>query len=372
MEVPFQMNQFETLPILEKYYPIKIVVKTFIWGFCKIARLKLFLQKVNANNICIISLHKIGDSIFTTHAIKKIAEYHKDKNISIVCFPETTAIFQLVFPEIKAVAISHNDFWLQRFANQKARKVLNELNPEIIYDLTGVITSATLIAFSSAKKLIGMNLEYFKPLYDIFSPIRNTPHLCDVYMDVVKKIMTINEEGLYEFPLRRSESKKILIHPHAGWKAKEWGIDNYIELARRLSSQYAIEFIAEKNILTDNKKYEIKKEFNLLETNSVEELIENVKNCSVLIGNDSGPIHIASLLGKSTFAIYGSTNPKYCKPHGEHHAAIRKEIHCSPVNQNYCFTDAGRRCLSIDCMKLLTVDEVYREVSNFLKKRMSS
>jgi ADP-heptose:LPS heptosyltransferase len=362
------MSQREILPFVEKFYPVKIFVKTFIWCYCKIARLRSLFKKSDINRVCVISLHKIGDSIFTIHAIKKISEYYEDKSISLICFPETKSIFQMTFPSIEIVTIPHSYFWKNRIANHSAKKILNKIGGEIIYDLTGTIASATLIASSYSKKIIGMNLEYFKPLYDHYSLLRKTPHLIDMYMDVLKMAIPVEDDLTLEFVFVASKSNKILIHPHAGWQAKEWGIKKYYELAQRLASQYEVEFITEVNSLRDDIKKKIQENYILTETLSVEGLIENIKKCSVFIGNDSGPIYIANLLGKPTFTIYGPTNPEYSKPFGKHHAEIHEIISCSPINTQYCFTDAGRKCPKYVCMHNLSIDKVYNKLVDFLIK----
>lgn len=368
MEAYLQMSQFEILHVVEKYYPIKLFVKIIVGSICKIAKYKRNIKKAETYRVGIICLNKIGDSIFTVHTIRKIVEFHPDKIISIICFPETKAIFQLVFQSVEIITIPRNYFWKGRIATRNAKKILQKERLEIIYDLTGAITSATLIVSSTANKIVGMNLEYFKPLYDYYIPIRNTPHLIDIYMDVVRQVMPIANNLNYEFPLTQSSSKKILIHPHAGWKAKEWGIEKYLEVAKKLSSQYEVEFITERGSLVEGIKEEIKEKFKLIETKSVEDLIKEIKNCGAFIGNDSGPIYIANILGKPTLTIYGPTNPNYSKPFGKHHTEIHKEVSCSPTNAQYCFADAGRKCPNYICMRNLTVDEVYRKILDFLSK----
>ncbi len=363
------MSQFEILPIIEKYYPLQFLVKIITWSICKIAKTRRQLAKSDKGQLCVIVLHRIGDSVFTIHAIRKIVEFHQQEIISIICFPETKPIYQIAFPEINVVTIPHNHFWKARIATKDARKMLIELRPEIIYDLTGAITSASLIATTKAKKIIGMNLGYFKALYDNYIPLRTKPHLIDMYMDVVRQVHLLGNNINYEFPLKPTDSSKVLIHPHAGWAAKEWGIDKYIELAKKLSTQYKVEFIAEINSIPTEIREEIQSSFILTETKSVEDLIVNIKSCAVLIGNDSGPVHLASLLGIPTFAIYGPTNPSYCKPFGKHHEAIRQEVSCSPVTENYCFTDAGRKCAKYDCMNFLRVEIVYNKFCDFLSKK---
>lgn len=362
------MNQFEILPLVEKYYPVKLFVKIIVGSICKIAKYKRILTNSDSERISIIVLHKIGDSIFTTHAIKKIIEFHPDKTISIICFPETKSIFQMSFPEVEVLTIPHHHFWKGRIATHKAKKILRDKKSKIIYDLTGAITSATLIASSKAKNIFGMNLEYFEPLYDKYSPLRKTPHLNDLYMDVVKMVFPVENNVSYEFPFNAGQTNKVLIHPHAGWKAKEWGIGKYLEVAKKLSSQYEVEFITERGSLAEEIKEEIKEKFKLIETESIEDLIEEIKNCGAFIGNDSGPIYIANMLGKPTLTIYGPTNPNYSKPFGEHHVEIHKEVSCSPIHTQYCFTDAGRKCPDYICMRNLTVDEVYKKILDFLCK----
>ena len=368
MEAYLQMNQFEMLPLIEKYHPIKLFVKIIVGSICKIAKFKRILTNSDSGGITIIVLHKIGDSIFTTHAIKKVVEYHANKPISIICFPETKLIYQISFPGVEVLTIPHHYFWKGRIATHKAKKILKETNSKIIYDLTGAITSATLIAFSKAENIVGMNLEYFEPLYDKFCPLRKTPHLNDMYMDVVKMVFAVEDNVSYEFPFSVGQTNKVLIHPHAGWKAKEWGLEKYFEVAQKLSSQYEVEVIAEAGSLSEDIKKHIQEKFRLIEAESIENLIEGIKNCAVFIGNDSGPIYIANMLGKPTFTIYGPTNPKYSKPFGEHHVEVHKEVSCSPIHTQYCFTDAGRKCPDYICTRNLTVNEVYIKILDFLSK----
>ncbi len=159
-----------------------------------------------------------------------------------------------------------------------------------------------------------------------------------------------------------------MIHPFAGWKAKEWGLHKYIKLASHLSKDYDVAIICESHLLNDKQISEIKvHDVDLILTKSIEDLITAVKDSSVMISNDTGPIHIANILGKATFTIYGPTNPNFHLPRGQKHGYIRKEISCSPgENDKYCFTYGGRYCQTFECMKLLEFDIVKKEIIQFL------
>ena len=163
------------------------------------------------------------------------------------------------------------------------------------------------------------------------------------------------------FPRSNKILDKIIIHPFAGWKAKEWNLNKFVKLAEALSKSYRVSFLIPSSTLKKDIQEELKKhQINLIETKSVEELIAVLDNCSLLIGNDSGPIHIASMLGNATFTIYGPSNPPFTLPYGSTHGYYQKKIKCSPLaTENLCFTDGGRYgCPSFECMNGTTMEEV--------------
>jgi heptosyltransferase-2 len=264
----------------------------------------------------------------------------------------------------------------ERIAKSKIRKRLKSLYPEIIIDITGTMMSASLIFSSRARKIIGMNRNQFKAIYDSFITSRTIPHLTNMYLDVVNMVVTFKvEENTNYFENKITIDGKILVQPKAGWDAKEWNLNKFIKLAEKLNMLQETCFIIPANSIPSDIVYELsKKEIDVIQTNSLEGLIEHIKHCFVFIGNDSGPLYIASLLGKPTFTIYGPTNYEYSLPFGNNHEFISKKLKCSPKeNEQYCFTTAGiDGCPSFECMNLLEMDEVYNSISNFINDKLIS
>ena len=234
------------------------------------------------------------------------------------------------------------------------------------------MTSASLIFNSRAKRIIGMNREQFRTIYDYYVPVRSTPHLMDTYLDVVSSVIPgIDRKQIKTFPVNINREGKILIHPFGGWKAKEWNLNKFIDMAIKLNEEYDVCLIApEKKIPGDVSTLLVNDKINVIQTRSIQELILQIKKGSVFIGNDSGPLYIASLLGKPTFTIYGPTNPKFSHPLGEHHSYFCKTIRCSPCkDEQYCFTVGGRAgCPAFQCMNLLQFEDVFPNVLSFIQK----
>jgi lipopolysaccharide heptosyltransferase II len=93
---------------------------------------------------------------------------------------------------------------------------------------------------------------------------------------------------------------------------------------------------------------------------SLDELVAELSECVLLLTNDTGTMHLATLLGVPVVAIFGSTEPRLTGPLGTGHEVLRHQVECSP-----CFL---RECpIDFRCMKAVTVDEVVESVSSLLK-----
>ena len=166
--------------------------------------------------LVIICLHRLGDTVFCIPAIEGIIESYKNYDITVVSYPETKSILEIKYKSDQIITLDKNHFILQRrIAKAKNRKIIKELKPEIIFDLTGDPSSASLILNTGAREIIGTNLPYFEKIYSTFVPIRKTPHYIDIYLDVLRAVKPDYIGYSYEFECKFNPNGKIIIHPFA-------------------------------------------------------------------------------------------------------------------------------------------------------------
>jgi heptosyltransferase-2 len=333
--------------------------------------IRAFIKKNSTGNIVIISLHRLGDSVFTIPTIEQLFRNIKNQKVFLLTFQENKEIYKLKFNEEAIITLEKRDFFFEhRIASYKARKILRDLNPQVIIDITGNIVSASLIITAKANKIVGMNTKYFQNLYNPYVSIRNKPHLIDLYLEAANSYEYFDETKILKvFPINFNSKATILIHPFAGWKEKEWNLKKYIQLAIQLNEFYKIELISSPGLISKDVISEIEEQrLTLTLTLTINELIDRIKCSSVFISNDSGPLYVANLLGKPTFTIYGPTNPEYSVPFGEIHGHIRKELSCSPTSKQYCLHHAGLFCPSNECMQQLDIDIVKNSIIKFLNQ----
>lgn len=146
-------------------------------------------------------------------------------------------------------------------------------------------------------------------------------------------------------------SDTTLDHPE--WQRKKWPY--YKELARKLTEKgFKIALIggtaeaAKFNPDGWPEVYNLLGKYNLLETAGA------LKKCTMFIGNDSGPAHIAASIGINTFVLFGPTRISKNRPLGPKSNVIRLDLPCSPCQ----YTGMWNTCNNWRCMNELTVERV--------------
>ena len=98
---------------------------------------------------------------------------------------------------------------------------------------------------------------------------------------------------------------------------------------------------------------------------TIDQLIEELRECRLLLTNDTGTMHLAAILGVPVAAVFGSTEPSLTGPLGAGHIVIRHHVECSP-----CFL---RECpIDFRCMNAIRVDQVCDAVRSILQIDSSS
>jgi heptosyltransferase-2 len=97
---------------------------------------------------------------------------------------------------------------------------------------------------------------------------------------------------------------------------------------------------------------------NLAGKTSLRELMALISCCSLILTNDSGPMHVAAALRIPLVALFGSTSDTCTGPYLSG-TVIHKHVACSPCYKRVCPID-------FRCMKTIAVAEVQRELQKLI------
>lgn len=92
--------------------------------------------------------------------------------------------------------------------------------------------------------------------------------------------------------------------------------------------------------------------------------------CSLLLTNDSGPMHLAAAVGTPTVSLWGAGDPAVTGPLGTGHVRLqRTELPCVPCVRNHCPRRGGGYVLDDarrECLRLIEAGEVLGAVESML------
>ena len=149
----------------------------------------------------------------------------------------------------------------------------------------------------------------------------------------------------------------IALNPGASFgPAKRWFPERYAALADRLVQEADAEVLllgstSEAAIARQISNQMSQKANNLVGRTALPALIGIISRCQLVVGNDSGPMHLAAALGIPQVAIFGSTDEKATGPFNPKAVVLHKHVECSPCLLRECPID-------LRCFDRIQVEEV--------------
>jgi len=337
--------------------------------------LRKYYHRKENDKVIIIALYLLGDTVMSIPAIEALLKIYGNKKVYIYCFDYSKTVYELKLKDVEYITVKRNDFlFSNRIPNCNAIKLIYKLKASNVVDLTGTINSSILAFLVPAFFIIGLkgksSFRLLEKIYDKLTPIRTNPHLIDMYLDVVKLIAREDfPREIYELQFPRQGSF-ILIHPFASRESKELPFGQFIDLAYELFQRgEKVIFLIPSDRSDQNGVQELKRKgFCYHITTEISELLTAIGNCYLFIGNDSGPMHVAALLGKPTFSIFGPVNPEFSKPLGKHHGYFLANLDCVPTKTHYCAMSAGMSCPHLNCLKQNSTLNIWEELRIFIRE----
>ena len=161
---------------------------------------------------------------------------------------------------------------------------------------------------------------------------------------------------------------KIGLCPGAEYgPAKRWLPERFAEAAKKISAQSPVQWMLFGTARDASPGEQIAAVLgdhcvNRIGQTTLDQLIDELHECRLLLTNDTGTMHLAALLGIPVVAIFGSTEPRLTGPLANGHIILRHHVECSP-----CFL---RECpIDFRCMNAVSVDEVADAVLSILRNQ---
>lgn len=253
---------------------------------------------------------------------------------------------------------------------------------DVVIDLFGNPRTALLTRLSGAGRRVGFRFRGRTYAYNIIAePRGNSVHNTEFNLDALGALgVAIQDRSIY-FSFDDADARcvdsflppgfvqgsfVVCMNSGGGWYTKRWGLDRFAALADLLVAEYNARIVLpwgpgqlpEAERIRDAMTH---KAF-IPPATTLRQLGALLKKCTIMISNDSGPMHIAAAVGTPVLGIYGPTDPLLQGPFGDNHVVIRNEgLDCLGCNLTSC-------PIGHPCMLGLSVETVLQGVRQLLAK----
>jgi heptosyltransferase-2 len=213
-------------------------------------------------------------------------------------------------------------------------------------------------------------------LTDRVAPDLTRPHRADIWLHLLDAAGKPPNRDLSGFRLTRSELASaeaflrergiaagallIGIHPGARNAVRRWGDERFAEVARhilRKTDAHILWFLDSDNP-SDAPQLERCHAVSL----RFRAFLAVLSLCRLLICNDSGPMHLAGLLGVPVVAVFGPQKPEWFGPRGAlDRVVIQPEFWCRPCF-DYCIFDEPH------CLRTITPEQVIEAANEVMRE----
>jgi ADP-heptose:LPS heptosyltransferase len=332
--------------------------------FNRVFRRAHFQLPSSPHTVLVIKFFGIGSVLLSTSFLSLMLQRFPGVRVVYLTFSSNREVLQLTGLPVEIITISDTSFLSFVATTILALRRLWASAVDVVFDLEFFSKFSTLISvLSGARSRVGFDLPVWWRRSNLTNPValEHSTHVTGLFLRQLRALgiqppdtldpITLNASARDEssmeqkLGLQGSSSEVICININAGETSLErrWRPHRFVEVAGELvrkEPQRRIYFIGnarERRYVDAALRSADRREErfrNCCGDLSLGELVALLRRSSVLITNDSGPMHVAAAAGTPIVALFGPESPAFYGPAGKS-KTIYKALSCSPCLNIY-------------------------------------
>ncbi len=343
----------------------------------------------------------MGDILHALPAVTALRQAHPAWQIGWVVEPRWQALLSAgnrdqgsgirdgAMPVVDRLHFAASRAWKRHPLNGKTLSQIKELRRELrsvqydaVLDLQGAIRSAVIGGMTGCVRRIGEARPREWPAHWLFTERIATHGAHVIEQDVelasavagdaltaAAPLLPVDREAeswcddwLAESVAAAGAGPLALVIPGAGWGAKRWPPERYAAVAKGLKDR-GMQVLVNAAPGEESLAAPISAGGAVPITTTLSQLIELTRRIALCVGGDTGPLHLASALGRPVVGIYGPTDPSRNGPYGTRARVLR-----SPGSRR----DHSRRDAPEPGLLTIAPEDVMRAADELLAEERAS
>jgi heptosyltransferase-3 len=314
-------------------------------------------------NVLIIRLRSIGDVVLTLPALQALHDWRPDLRIHMLVEPLCAPLVES-HPAISEVIVLRT-FW-------ETVRLLRRRDFSIVFNMHGGPTSAFLTRLSGAPVRVCWAQRQVSSFYNAQVPI-HFPVAGRTEMHTAEhRLQQLLWAGLPEKPL---PAAKVYVDPHAAEFVRErlaqqgitpgepyavlrpgasqtnkrWQVERFAAVAEWLRQTHGLATVV--NLGPGDAQIEdaVKEHFAslgvIMDALDLRGLIALLAGSRLLLGNDTGPTHIAAALGKKCVVVFGASDSRVWSPWKVEYRIVENQFPCRQCPRGRCESLGVSQCI---------------------------
>jgi heptosyltransferase-1 len=280
----------------------------------------------SGSRILVVRLGAMGDIIHTLPAVASLKHSFPGSHLTWVVEAKWASLLE-GNPFVDRVAVLRRGGPSQVLASCRE---LRSARYDFAVDFQGLMKSALLASVARPDRIFGFHRSQVreKPAALFYSTQihAGSAHKVEQNLDLAKAAGAVTLLRTFALPAGAAEGALpegdyVLASPLAGWRAKQWPMEFFRSLAKRLRGELGIPLVLNGPPEAMEAFAEVPEAIAM--SSGIDGLIHATRRATAVVGVDSGPLHMAAGLGKSGVAIFGPTDPARNGPYGESFTVLR-------------------------------------------------
>ncbi len=328
--------------------------------------------------ILIIKPSAIGDIVHALPILNLIRRRWPDAHITWVVTPACAGMVER-HPQIDEVIRfdrnRYSDFWFNPRTALAMRRFFRKVRKpsfDLVIDLQGLFRSGWLTWQTRAPMRVGFaNAREFAPMFYTHRVESSwADHAIERYLCIARALGCGDEPLEFKFAVDdqdRAAAGVLLpnrpfavLVPGANWATKRWPAERFAAMVEPLHERFGLESIVVGGPGDGPLAAQIQGAIDFTGRTNLRQLVAVLERASLVIAGDTGPMHIASALGRPLVTLYGPTDAELTGPFRRMDTVVQLDIVCRP-----CFS---RKCSHQSCLRWMEIEPVLRVAEEQLKK----
>lgn len=321
--------------------------------------------------------HGIGDVVQMTGVIETIYKYDSKSQIDLILLSEDRASLLKDDYRVKTIYIINIANNSKRYLLSTVKKMRKQKYDYLFFSPISNTRDANILAMLiNPKRIVGEQFHLLSYFFNKFIYVKKED--CHIVKRNSNLLIASGITDKVYFPkliikdVFKEKDNTIGICIGTSKPQKNWAVERYIEVAKFVTTiGYDVVFIggkAESDLVPSDLFEKNKNWLNYMGKLSLTESASLVKSCKLIIGGDTGIMHIAAALNIKTIAIFSCSSPYYHAPYSECSYFLTANIPCQ-----YCYgTKELLCCKEYKCLDGISVNQVCKLIRDVFSGNTNS